>query len=193
MALTALATVSDLSDREVDTTNSTLATVMLDAASALVRGAAQAPISQTTSTVGLTGWRRERWLDLPGPPVTDVASVDMDSAAVTDYRRVSARLWRRNGWGTDDGPASVQVTLTHGFATVDESIVNIVCDLAAVGIAAAGSTAHDPRVLVESIDDYSVTWSQRAGDLPSAMHMPAATRRWLRSQFGGGVQMVTYR
>jgi hypothetical protein len=72
-------------------------------------------------------------------------------------------------------------------------VVNLVCDLAVAGAVAAADGAHDPRVVAESIDDYAVTFAQGAESVASAMELPKLTRRWLRSQFGGGAGVVTSR
>jgi hypothetical protein len=48
-------------------------------------------------------------------------------------------------------------------------------------------------VVAEKIDDYAVTFAQGAAGVASAMSIPKLTALWLRSQFGGGVSMVTSR
>lgn len=188
-----LATLVDLSNRDIDVSNATLANTMLAVASAAVRGAAGSPISRETSTVTYTGWRHERYVKLAGLPVVSVGTVTVDGDAVTDWRLSGqSRLWRLCGWGVDDGPADVVVIQTHGLLVVPEDIVNLVCSYAAAGIAAAaeGFASH-AGVVTERIDDYSVTWAQGAEAIASVMELPEGTRCWLAGMFGGSAAMVT--
>lgn len=190
-----LATLSDLTDRNIAVDDVTLAETMLAVASSAVRGAAGSPISQVTSTVTYDGWRSERYLGLFGLPVTSVATVTVDGTAVTDWRLTgTSRLWRACGWGVDDGPAPVVVVQTHGLTVVQEHIVDLVCSYTAAGMAAAvdGFEAHAGKV-AERIDDYSVTWAQGAEAVATVMEIPEGTRNWLASMFGGSAAMVTTR
>lgn len=195
MSLPDLASTADLSARGVDITNGALANVMLAVASSLVRGAAQSPILSTTSTVTLWATDNDHYLDLPGLPVTDVSAVvlDGDALAADDYKNVHGRLWRSAGWAGGCEPLEVEVTMTHGFEAVPEHIVQLVCDLAILGMSTAADGARDPSILTESIDDYSVTFSTAGEGVASAMSLPVATRRALRAQFGGGVALVLSR
>lgn len=191
MALPDLAASADLTARGVTPTS--VHTVMLAVASSMVRAAAGSPILENDSVVMLTGWGG-RTLDLPGLPVQSVATVEIDGVAVTDFKLTdSSRLWRLCEWGGVDEPVDIEVTMTHGLPTVPKYIVQLVCDLAIAGANAATAGAHDPRVIAEKIDDYSVTFAQGAEAVASAVELPEATRRWLRAQFGGGVGVVTYR
>src|ERR1044072_4421586 len=108
MALDPLATTADL-PASVDTSDAALVAQMLAAASAEVREAAGCAISEQTSTITIGG-TSSRWLTLPGGPVTDVASVEVDGEAVTDWKLVDGRLWRACGW---DGcePTQLEVTM----------------------------------------------------------------------------------
>lgn len=191
MALPDLAASADLSARGI--TPTAVHTVMLAVASSLVREAAGSPILEADSTVVLTAWGG-RSLELPGRPVQSVSAVTVDDVAVTDYLLTdSGNLWRRTGWGWDEEPVTVEVTMTHGLPEVPAHVVNLVCDLTVLGAAAAESGASDPRVVAESIDDYSVKFAEGAEGVATAMELPKMTRRWLRAQFGGGVGVVTYR
>lgn len=192
MALPNLAAGSDLSARGV--TPTAVHTVMLAVASSLVRAAAGGPILETDSTVTLWGLDDTSWLDLPGCPVTDVAEVVVESEVLDaeTYRLVDGRLWRAGTWGGCE-PVEIGVTLTHGLPAVPPHIVQLVCDLTILGANAAAEGAHDPRVVAERIDDYAVTFAPGAEAVASAMEIPPMTKQWLRSQFGGGVSMVTSR
>lgn len=191
MALPDLAVSADLTARGVTPTS--VHTAMLAVASSVVRAAAGSPILETNSTVSLSAWGG--WLlPLPGMPVQSVATVEIDGEAVTDYKLVdSAHLWRQCGWGHECEPVTVEVTMTHGLPAVPTHVVQLVCDLAIAGAAAAADGAHDPRVIAERIDDYSVSFAPGAQAVASAVELPPMTKRWLRTQFGGGASVVTYR
>lgn len=192
MALPDLAAGSDLTARGVTPTS--VHTVMLAVASSLVRAAAGGPILEAESTVTLWGLDESPWLDLPGCPVTAVDEVvwDGDTLDADDYKLVDGRLWRAGFWGGCE-PIEITVTLTAGLPAVPPHVVQLVCDLAILGASAAEAGAHDPNVVAESIDDYSVTFASGAEMVASAMTIPPLTRNWLRAQFGGGAAMVTSR
>lgn len=192
MALPALATTTDLSLRGA--TISGLSVIMLDVASCIVRGYAGSPIAETTSTVDLTGWG-ERSLTLPGLPIQSVSAVTIDDTALgaDGWKLTAGSLWRYCGWGHELFPVTVGVTMVHGLPEVPSSIVQLVCDLAIAGEAAAAQGAIDPRVASERIDDYTVTFVTGAEAMASAMELPKLTRTWLRSSFGGGAGVVSYR
>jgi hypothetical protein len=175
----------------VDVSNTALVAVMLAAASAVVRAACQSPVLETTSTVTLWATDDDRYLDLPGKPVTAVSAVSVDGAAVTDHKLVHGRLWRLCGWSWCGTPVEVGVTLTHGFATVPADVKALVVDLAIAGLDAAAEGAHAPNKIAEKIDDYAVTWATGAEAVATAMELPTATRLAFRKRFGGGVALVT--
>lgn len=195
MALPDLASSADLSDRGITIDDPTVESTMLAVASAIVREAAGGPVLENESTVVLTAWG-ETLLDLPGQPVTAVSAVtlDDDTLDADDYKLANGRLWRRGGWGCSHEPSNVEVTLTHGLPEVPADIVDLVCNLASAGAAAASSgESFDPRVAVERIDDYSVEWRAGSEAVASVMELPAGTRARLRARFGGGSGVVEYR
>lgn len=193
MPLANLANETDLLDRGVETAEHDLMTTMLGVASSLIREAAGSPILETTAT--FTTWALEQgpWLGLSERvrPVTTVTGVTLEGSAVTDYKLVDGDLWRAGGWFTGE-PAEVVVTGTIGLPTVPAHIVQLACDLAILGMNTAGEGAHDLTKIVESIDDYSVTFAKGADAVASAMTIPALTRTSLRSRFGGGVGAVRF-
>lgn len=191
MALETLAKSADLSARGVDVSNGTLVETMLRVASSLVREAAGCPITETTGTITLWATDDARWLDLPRLTTT-VSAVVVDGAACTDYAWAGNRLYRQCGWGSCWAPRRIDVTLTQGYAEVPDHIVQLVCDLAILGINTSADGAHDPRVWVESIDDYRVTFNQKGDILASAMELPPATRKALAAMFGGSAGMVMF-
>jgi len=186
--------LADLSDRGI-TDHEAVHATMLSVASSIVRAAAGSPILATESTVSLWAMDDSQWLDLPGKPITAVTSVVHDGDMLTsdDYRLIDGRLWGSRLWGSACDPREVVVTMTHGLPVVPPHVVQLVCDLAITGAAAAPDGARDPRVVAEKIDDYAVTFAPGAEAVASAMELPALTKSWLRSQFGGGVGVVSYR
>lgn len=194
MALVPLADVTDLAARGVDLDDE-IAEVFLEVASSLVREAAQGPVSETTSDVVLWVLDDDPYVDLPGKPVTEVSAValDGDTLSADSYRMVHGRLWISSWVCPKTVPLQLDVTLTHGFPVVPSYIVQLVCDLAILGANSASEGALDPRVVIEQIDDYKVTFADGADLVSSAMTLPVATRRALRSRFGGGAGMVSQR
>ena len=193
MALPDLAAAADLSTRGVDVSSADLVAEMLAVASAIVRGACQSPVLETTSTVTLWSVDEDRYLDLPGKPVTAVSSVTLDGDVLdtTDYKLVHGRLWRLSGWGYTCEPTEVEITITHGFTAVPSEIKHLVCDLAILGIKAAADGALSGGIVAERIDDYAVTFATGADAVASAMTLPTATKQALRKRFGGGAALVT--
>lgn len=194
MALAPLAVEADLSARGIDVTDAALVAVMLAEASASVREAAGAPISECDSVVVLSGVD-ERWLSLPGQPVTAVSSVLLDGAPVTNYRLRSGALWRACGWQSACGePSEVTVTMTHGLAEVPADIVGLVASLAAAGINAAREGYEAKTGIVsESIDDYRVQYETGSAATAGIMELPERTRLSLRHRFGGGSYVTSSR
>lgn len=197
MTLLPLATVEDLSSRGLTILDGEgfIVDTYLDVASASVRDAAGCPISQTTSTVVLEG-PEGQWLRLPGPPVTAVATVEIDGVAVTDWRLRSGMLWRAAGWTGTDGPSEVEVTYTHGLPAVPPDIIDLVCRITAAALAAyrsepdgLGLAARDIRS--ERIGDYAVTYGDTG--LITEMQLPDYLIERLAARFGGGSGLVRSR
>jgi hypothetical protein len=166
-----LASAADMAARDISPDRYT--SVSLAVASAVVRGAAGVPISATTATIATPGtWGC--YLDVPGP-VTAATTVTIDGDAVSDFVVWPAYLYRAAGWGS---PASVVVmTLTTG-SVVPEDIIQLVCELA---VLVSASSAVDPRVASESVDDYQVSY--RGDAAMSTIELPKATRDSLRARF----------
>ena len=190
MALDPLATVADLSAYNVDTTNATLVDRLLGAVSEAVREAAGTPISAVTSTVTLTG-SQERWLALPGGPVTAVTSVSLDDEVLTDWRLRDGRLWRRCGWQSDCGPSDVEVTYSHGLATVPADVVRLVCMYVAAGVAqSSGDSYGDRNKAYERIDDWQVGFRQGGDEVVDHTELTERTKADLAARFGGGAYVT---
>lgn len=186
----ALATVTDLSARGIDTTNTTRVAALLASASQTIRDAAGVPISKTTSTISLAG-STEQWLRLPASPVHSVGVITLDDATVTDALLREGSLWRARGWQDGLTPSLITLTLTHGYDPVPADIIDLCCSLVAAGLAAA-EDGYDPlRGLTSlSIDDYREGYTQGENEVLTPMELPTRTRDWLRQRFGGGTHVV---
>lgn len=162
------------------------ATLLLEMATGAVQGAARQDLVEVTETVTLMG-DSESWFNLPQRPVTAVTSVKIDDAAVTDYKRFGARLWRRIGWATIAGePSAVEVAYTHGFADWDRHLA----PANAAALALAAKAAVNPiGVIGMSIDDYRLQFGQSASsDL--ALLVPENVRKSLRRLYGPGARLT---
>lgn len=184
-----LATIADLEARgvTVDSSEADAVAVYLDVASALVRDAADSPISAVTSTVRLEGTGGR--LTLPGQPVTAVSAVLEDGVALTDYRLLSGALTRSGGFhvGTE-----YTVTYTHGLPTVPADIVDMVCRLVGQELLALRSGAVASRPLKsERIGDYSATYDTDTD--AGTMVLTDFQRARLAARFGRGSGSVRAR
>lgn len=189
MALVPLATAADLEVRGVDVSNGARVARMLVSASEAVREAAGCAITSITSTLTVLP-NRGHWLDVPGP-VTAVAALSIDGTTVTDYSIIGGRVWRECGWLTAGPHAPIVITFSHGIPAAPEDIVDLVCSLAAAGMAAAEG-AYDPHrsLAYERIDDYQRGFRQGGDEVVSPMILPQRTRDWLRARFGNGVAVT---
>jgi hypothetical protein len=194
-----LATTADLTARGITWTSpgeDDLVGVFLDEASAAVRTAAGVPISQATSTVSLRG-SCDRWLRLPGVPVTAVEDVSIDGGTVADWKLVDSMLWRRCGWQLTDEPSVVTETQTHGLVEVPVDIVGMVCALVGMALRqvhsstdGTGATPLPQDVVSVGIDDYRVQFRQDGDRNLTVFTLPERVERSLRTRFGGGASVV---
>lgn len=187
-----LATALDLEVKGVDTSvNVPLVDMMLAVASSVIREAAGGTISQETSTISLMAPQEGRWFTLPGP-VISVSEVLLDGAAVSDWKLVGGKLWRRCGWSLYCEPVEATVTLVHGLLPVPADIVNLCADLAKLGIDEASREVRPADLIstTTTIDDYTET-SQYAANARSLMELPTETQEWLAQRFGGGVYVTS--
>lgn len=207
MPLAPLATLGDLAARGivVASAEETVTGTFLAVASATVREAAGAAISEVTGTVALPG-RCDPRLRLPGAPVTAVAAVDIDGDPVpagAGWKLVDGVLYRTHGTGAGapgrpwaprrDIPVVVTVTYTAGLPEVPADVVDLVCRLVAAALVALrsaddGSGLAVDRKTSESIGDYSVSYdtATRSTDMHLAPHLVEA----LRSRFGAGAATI---
>lgn len=183
MALAALAAEADL---PAGTTGDVARA--LKVASAAIRDAAESCISANDATVTIPA-PQGKLLRLPAARA--VTAVTLDGTAVTDYVFMGEGLWRRCGWGCE--PVPVAVTGSFGLADVPDDIVDLTVQLALAWLAhmaaGGGSTAG---VASARIDDAAETYTEEASGQVSPIFIPEATRNWLASRFGGGVEVVEF-
>ncbi|WP_033288255.1 hypothetical protein [Amycolatopsis jejuensis] len=196
MALQDLATVADLTARNILVPDGVEAAAFLAAAQDAVRDAAGVPITRETFTVTFPGGLEE-WLTPPGGPVVSVTGVLIDDTPVSDWKLVGGRLWRRHGWQNHcDEPSNVTATITGGLFDVPRDIVDLVCALAGLGMnrAAGGDYASRGDQTGFRIDDYSEQYQGAAGEKQAGpLELPRLTREWLSARFGGAVAVVKSR
>lgn len=189
MAMTPLATSPDLLDRGIDA-DADGVDALLESASAAVIEAAGAPIGAVDLDLGLIS-THDQWLDVPLQPIRDVTAVTIDGVAVTDYKMLNGRLWRRCGWQNGCDPAEVVVSATFGYGEVPADIVDLVCSLVAGGLAAVAD-GYDPGRGIKSvrIDDYSESRTSGDEEVVNPMELPQGTRDMLRARFSGNVHVI---
>lgn len=202
-ALEPLATTADLTARNISVPSGMDANTILAAASDAVRDAAGCPISQTTSTVDLVLMDDWTWLDLPGGPVTSVASLSIDG---TDIARstLTSGVWSTGWRKVGDSllldvcdltlPATATVTYTHGYAAIPGDIVDLVCGLAAMAFRQDGDYGAAGREQSVRLGDYAESERVPSGsDSPSPLAIPDGVRNRLRTRFGTAVVVVGVR
>ncbi|GAA3136619.1 hypothetical protein GCM10010466_29290 [Planomonospora alba] len=72
----------------------------------------------------------DQTLELPGSPVHEVTSVEIDGVPVTEWTRAGSTLWRRWGWTVrmfSDVPAEVRIVYTHGNDDVPGDVKAVIC------------------------------------------------------------------
>lgn len=180
-----LATLQDLADAlqiplaDLPTGTGTL---LLECATAVVQIAAGGQrivqvVGDTASLIGTT----DSWLDLPQIPVTAVASVTLDGAALTvgidaaQYKHLGNRLWRTDGWQTYVGrPSEVVSVNTHGYPAGHQKLQ--LGRWATLSLA-KGQVPNPGSVASESIDDYSVTFDKMSAQMEASPFLQKALRK----------------
>ena len=191
MALSPLATLTDLLTRGVDPSDPDRALAALASASEAVRDAAGCPISEVSATVSIPAPAPcGQWLDLPGM-VTDVESVTIDGESVTTYVRQGSSLWLSGGWRSTWEPVNVEVTFTSGHADVPADIIALVCDLAQASLLQEAPVPAGVTSI--AIDDYRESYATGADAQVSVFEIPERTRAWLRQRFGATAFVVRER
>lgn len=116
------------------------AAALLGDASAYVRNYTRQTITLVTDDVAVLESTTEQWLWLPERPVVAVSSVSIGSAGVSPVYWVQQGdgLYRFYGWqgrfygstSTWNQPDTISVTYDHGFDTVPDDLVAVVCKIA---------------------------------------------------------------
>jgi hypothetical protein len=165
--LPALATTQDAADYGYTLPPDT-ASALLTRASTRVRRAAGQPITQSTSTVRLNPDRNT--LVLPAPPITAVTAVSQVNLDGTLTALTEGTDWIWDGDAITFASLTVaraEVTYTHGYATVPDGLVELVCQIA--NRLSATPDGTEGLLRQRSIDDYSETFATEAiaaaGDL----------------------------
>jgi hypothetical protein len=156
-----LAAVGQLTDRMAVTPDLTRAQRALVDASAAVRAYCGQEFSRSITTTRLR--LTNGVIRLPQRPVNDVTDVAGADGAVVSFTWDGAQRVYLNT-GVEVAPllpytpvqmaSLVDVTYDHGYDTVPDDIVAVVCNVAA---RAMGSPPEDAGVATESITNYSVT------------------------------------
>lgn len=203
MTLAPLASSADLPARNISVPSGMNADTILASATDAVRDAAGCPISETTSTVSLVLDDRQ-WIDLPGGPVSSVASLSIDGTTVAPSvltNGVWSSGWRKVGDSLLLScvtfaalPATATVTYTHGYATVPTDIVDLVCGLAAMAFRQDGDYGAAGRESSVRLGEYAESEKVPAGaESPSPVAIPDSVRNRLRARFGTSVAVVGVR
>lgn len=197
-----LADLDDVESRGVTIPDGVDGVGLLDAASSAVREAAGCPISQVTSTVDLT-LDDYTWIDLPGGPVTAVASLSIEGVSIATSTLTAGRWsagWRKVGDALLLNcvpfclPATATVTYTHGFAFIPADIVDLVCGMVSIAANQGADYGSVGRETSVRLGDFSESQKVPAGaESPSPLALPDSVRQRLRARFGTSVAVVGVR
>lgn len=148
------------------------AEALLASASAVVRNYTGQDFTADTTTDRVKV--RKGRVRLPQRPVSDVVSVaDVNGNAITDYELVNDVLivsssvpdtwaWEPRRFSLD----FVDVEYTHGYDTIPDDIIAVVCQIAA---RAYGTPATDAGVQSESVSGYSYAIGAAAAAGPTGL------------------------
>lgn len=126
----ALVTLADYTDRYGAPGDAGIVTALLADASSLVQEVARQTIGLVAGDVATFEGDGSDLLCLPELPVVSIASIAVDGTVLvsTGYRLLGRGQVRRlYGCWTED--ALIEVTYTHGYATVTAWIVGLVCSM----------------------------------------------------------------
>lgn len=179
-----LATPSDLASFLQQDLDTATATLLVEAATAVVQAVTGQRIVQVLNDIAvldLDEHDQGLYLDLPQRPVTAVTTVLIGSTAVTDYSTQLRRnrLWRAYGWRSTliaypSQPSLVTVTYSHGYASGDQKL-----QLARSAVLSlAGAVYGNPGgVAREQIDDYAVAYEKASARMDASGPLAALLRR----------------
>lgn len=162
--MTDLASIDDLAahmDRSISTDEVSRATALLGYASAVVRTFTGQHFTQVTETVRLPV--RAGRCRLPQYPVTGVSAVAVAEGSAITFSWVAGQVVdcnpsQLNAFEIEPFRTRLQwvdVTYTHGYATVPADVVGVVCDVAAAALA---SPPEDSGVQTETLGPFSTSY-----------------------------------
>lgn len=171
-----LATPSDLASLLQQDVDTATATLVLEAATAVVQAEAGQRIVEVeddTVLLDLDGYDGGVYLYLPERPVTAVGDVLIGANEISDFsaQLSRGRLWRADGWRSMlvsyfDQPSTTTVTYTHGYPAGHQKL-----QLGrAVALSLANGLYSNPSGAVrEAIDDYQVAYEAMASQVTEFM------------------------
>lgn len=138
-----LADAADLSARlgiTFTTAQQTRANALLDDAAAAVRNYCRQQFTRVVDDTAILEGSPEEWLYLPERPVVSINTVTAGGALLASgfWRLQNDALFRYGGWDTRfygaaspwNQPNTIVVVYTHGYLTIPDDIVGVVCKLA---------------------------------------------------------------
>lgn len=188
-----LASPSDLASLLQQDVDTATATLLIEAATAVVQATTGQRLVQMLGDVvalDLDEYDGGHYLDLPQRPVTAVTTVLIGATAVTDYSTQLRRnrLWRADGWRSTliaypSQPSQVTVTYDHGYPPGDQRLQ--LARGATLSLAAA-PYGNPGGVTREQIDDYAVAYEAASARMEASTSLAALLRR----QYGRGAGSV---
>jgi hypothetical protein len=172
------------------------ATLVGEGATAVVQAAAgrQRILAVAGDTAELLG-DSDSWLQLPQWPVTAVATVALDGAALATgaagsggatYRRHGSRLWRGCGWQTHRGePSTVIVVYDHGYPPLDQRLQ--LARSAVLGLV-RGVYPNAEALTQVRLGDYAATFEAMTARMDASPFLADA----LRGQYGHRAGLVRF-
>jgi hypothetical protein len=182
-----LATPEDLAARLQSDLDLSTATVLLEAATAVVQATAGQRIVEVVDdevVLDVDEWHRGLYLTLPERPVTEVTAVSIGATSVSDWVPVLSRgrIWRADGWRSTltayvDQPSTTTVTYTHGYPAGHQRLQ---LGRGTVLAFAASQYSNPTGATSVKIDDYAEAYEAMA----ARMEASPALKNLLRSQYG---------
>ena len=163
------------------------ATVLMEAATAVVQEAADTPPQRIVLVEDdeqvLLG-DLASWLALPQRPVQSVASVKLDGfelAEGVDFSRFGSRLYRQQGWLRHRyRPSTVEVLYTHGYP---EGHQGLQLARSAVISLIRGVYGNPEGAIAVRIDDYSASYGKFSAAMEATEYLATALNRQYGRRF----------
>lgn len=168
---------------------------LISAASAQVVDAAGTPLGGATSRITLAQ-PSGPILVLPGLPITEVHSVTVRGAEVSDYLITAGGLLREGGWWIDGKPTAVTVEYSHGIVEIPADIKDLTCRMVLAGVLNSldgpdGMVLNNGNLSSIAIDDFRESYATGADvEAVTEMDLPQRVRDRLAARFGNGGSRV---